>query len=84
MSGSLIFTPSRAMLLRDTETFGTMDLYIIAEIDGSQKQKTKTLDNGGTKPDFSKMGIKWSFRLTEGQNLLQVQVWNEYTLKSDK
>ncbi len=84
MSGTLTFKPLRGALSRDNETFGTMDLYLVLEVDGGMKQRSKTLDDGGTKPDFSKLGVGYSFYVTDQHQLLQVQVWNEYTLKSDK
>ena len=64
MSGTIEVKPVSGQFVRDTELFGTMDVYLIIEIE-KQKEKSKVLKNGGTKPDFRSLNAKWCFRVTQ-------------------
>ena len=69
MSGNLIIKPLKGNFTRDNETFGIMDVYIICEI-GNEKLTSKVLNNGGTTPNFTKIGAEWIIKVKEGQMLI--------------
>ena len=72
-----------AIRLRDTQTFGKQDPYVVLKCGGhGDTFRTKVCRDGGTAPKWNE---RFTFALagTEG-NELNLRIWNRNTMTSDK
>jgi hypothetical protein len=72
-----------AIRLRDTQTFGKQDPYVVLKCGGhADTFRTKVCRDGGTAPKWNE---RFTFALagTEG-NELNLRIWNKNTMTSDK
>lgn len=72
-----------AIRLRDTQTFGKQDPYVVLKCGGhADTFRTKVCRDGGTAPKWNE---RFTFALagTEG-NELNLRIWNRNTMTSDK
>lgn len=70
-----------AIRLKDTQTFGKQDPYVVLKVGESQSVRTKVCKDGGTSPTWNE---RFSFNIARGENEIDLRIWNANLMTSDK
>ena len=69
-----------AIRLKDTQTFGKQDPYVVLRCGESEHFRTKVCKDGGTAPTWNE---KFTFTIARGENEVHLRIWNSNMLVSD-
>ena len=69
-----------AIRLKDTQTFGKQDPYVVLRCGESEHFRTKVCKDGGTAPTWNE---KFTFTIARGENEVHLRIWNSNMLRSD-